>query len=435
MNTKIVALSASWAVTVGAAYWIGSAVSSEDAAPASTFNAPTISPKKSGYTTSSGTQNSATPGDESTSAPLASFEALTEEASPEAWADAEEALKNLHPWEAKNALDSLLQTPPSQMRDRMIMDLLELWAKQSPDQALAYVGNIESLRQRDRATEQILETWGQNDPYAAMQWLNENSSDLPQRILNDRILSVIEGYAQADPQGAFTYAANLPGDTSMQRRLKQRALRESVQQLVGQNQVSAALSLVSNLPDGSDKQDAFGELIGEWAEYDPAAAAQHLNLLGADASSDARRELVRSWAEYDPVGAAAWLSNLPPDTEETGQLVSELVGRWTQYDLDASAAWLNQIPPTPEIDRAVAIYTFRSAQEDPATAMSWAESVTRDDMRIRLMERVASEWKQQDPEAFQSYINQSQLTEEQKTQLTNAQPWRGFRGGGNWQRD
>ncbi len=429
-------MAASWAVTVGAAYWLGSAFSSEESAGSASATLPGITPKKSGSAPATNRYESLTSsGAEDVANPLSSFESLNAKSTPEAIAEAEEAMKQLHPWEAEQALEALRQAPPSQQRDRMMVELLELWAQQNPTDALAYVDNLQSLRLRDRATEDILETWGKTDASAAMSWLNENSSDLPQRILNDRILAVIEGYAEADPEGAFNYTTSLPTDTSMQRRLRQRALRESVQQLVEHNQVNTAMSLISNLTDSNEQQDVFGELIGEWAEYDPVAASKYLDQLGPEVASDARRELIRSWADYDPVAAAEWLSKLPPDTEETGQLVSDLVGRWTQYDLDASAEWLNQIPPTPEIDRAVAIYTFRSAQEDPATAMSWAESVTRDDMRQRLMERVASEWKQQDPDAFQTYLSEAELTEEQKTQLTNAQPWRGFRGGGGWRRD
>ncbi|MDP4694669.1 MAG: hypothetical protein NWS00_08980, partial [Opitutales bacterium] len=76
---------------------------------------------------------------------------------------------------------------------------------------------------------------------------------------------------------------------------------------------------------------------------------------------------------------------------------------------------------------------FRAAQEDPANAMSWAESVTSDRMREHLMGQVAANWKQDDAEGFETYLNTSDFTDEQKEQLLNAESdqggGRGDRGG------
>lgn len=431
MNTKTLALVFSWVVTLALAYWLGGKLS---------YDAGVSSASESKSLVKQTTLEKSVPREEPNpdeplsvveDDPMQAFSGLVDDPTNLSWDQAEAALDTLRPWEAEAALAFLMEAPPGQRRDRMMIDLLELWAEQSPVEAITYVQSIESMRMRDYATGEILESWGSSDTAAAMQWLNENSDTLPARIVNDRILSVIQGYAEADPEAAFTYSAELPMENSMQRRLRRRALEESVEVLMEQDRVSEALQMTATLPDDDTKFDVFGEIIGEWAEYDPATASRHLEMLGPEAADGARRELVRSWAEYDPVSAAEWLAELPPDTPETGRLVSDLVGRWTRYDLDASAEWLNQIPPTPEIDRAVAIYTFRSAQEDPETAMSWAESVTRNDMRERLMERVAGEWKQQDPEGFQNYLEQAELTEDQKQQLQSANPGRGYR---DWRR-
>lgn len=422
-----------WVCSLGLAYWVGSSRSGDhDAARDSTPTAPGAF-RPSSVVVSDYSQSSRDKDLEGS--PLDTIRHLA--ARPEElgrWIAVDDALANIRPSEAREALDWVMQLPPGQKRDGMVLDLVERWATLDPDAAMAYLGNIESLRLRDRATGMILETWGRSDPAAAMAWLNQHAAGTPTRTLNQRVLSVIEGYAQSDPGGAFHYSTSLPEDTAAQRELKSRALRDVMRQMVGQEKISEAVTLLNALPDGNTRTNAFGDLIQEWAQYDPYGAAQHINILGEDAASEAKRALVRSWAQYDPEAAASWLSSLSPNDPEIGNLVTSLVGNWTRYDLEASAAWLNQMPPSPEIDRAVAIYTFRSAQEDPAGAMSWAESITRDETRNRLMTRVAAEWRQQDPQAFQAYLDSTDLPEDQKTRLQNAQSGGGGPGGRWWGR-
>ena len=109
---------------------------------------------------------------------------------------------------------------------------------------------------------------------------------------------------------------------------------------------------------------------------------------------------------------------------------SSIIREWTRYDLAASADWLNSLPASPELDRAVISYTFRAAEEDPETAMSWASSIEDDGRRTWMMERVASTWKEQDAETFKNYLDKSELSAEQREKLENSQS----RGNGYWGR-
>lgn len=59
--------------------------------------------------------------------------------------------------------------------------------------------------------------------------------------------------------------------------------------------------------------------------------------------------------------------------------------------------------------------------------MTWAESIENDRRRTWMMERVAATWKEQDAGTFQSYLNASELTNEQREKLKNAD-----NSGGGW---
>ena len=109
--------------------------------------------------------------------------------------------------------------------------------------------------------------------------------------------------------------------------------------------------------------------------------------------------------------------------------ISSLIERWSNYDLEGPAQWLNELPPSPEINRAVAVYSVRASAEDPEGAMSWAASIESEDTRGRVMQRVAAEWKESDPEGLEGYIVENDLDEGTATELRNARSggrrWRG----------
>ena len=134
-----------------------------------------------------------------------------------------------------------------------------------------------------------------------------------------------------------------------------------------------------------------------------------------------KTELLGEWAESNPAAAAAWLGQLADDDPAIAQASSAIIREWTRYDLNSSAEWLNSLPASPELDRAIISYTFRAAEEDPAAAMTWAESIENDRRRTWMMERVAATWKTKDAGAFTQYLDNSELTEAQRKKLEEAQ--------------
>ena len=79
------------------------------------------------------------------------------------------------------------------------------------------------------------------------------------------------------------------------------------------------------------------------------------------------------------------------------------------------------MPASPELDWAVASYTYRAAHEDPASAMSWAQSVNNERIQRRLVQRVAASWKVDDPQSFELFLEASDYSEEEKEALRAAE--------------
>lgn len=310
-------------------------------------------------------------------------------------------------------------------RSRVIRELLAQLAGTEPAAALELASQIESLRDSERARVAVLQVWGKNDPAAALAWASQALANEPARTRRSQLSAIYRGYAQNNPEAAFQQALALSGDD----RLKNRILDDVIEVQIESGGLQAAKLAIDLLSDPDTQNNLRRGLVDEWAQFDPEAAAQYVLSLGEAADARLKTELVGEWAESDPAAAAAWLSALPADDPAIARASAEIIQEWTRYDLAASAEWLNSLPPSPELDRAVVSYTFRAAEEDPETAMTWAESVDNDRRRTWIMERVAATWKEQDAESFSEYLDNSDLTAEQRKTLEEAQN----RGGG-WRR-
>lgn len=310
-------------------------------------------------------------------------------------------------------------------RATIIKDLLVRMATDQPEFALLEATKIASVRDQERAINSILEVWGATNPNAALSWADAHSDQIPKQVMNRKLMAIFRGYAQSEPTAAFAQAFGMKEANSVEKRLKNNILSEVIEMQVRQGGLEVARLTVEAMQEGDTKNRLLAEMVDEWAQYDPTAAASYVNSLGESATTWIKTSLISEWAESDPIAAADWLSNLDAEDPAFGRGTASIIREWSQYDLSASAEWLNTLPASPELDRAVASYTFRAAQEDPANAMSWAESISNERMQGYLMERVAANWKDQDPSAFAGYLESAKYSEEVRERLENAT----YRGG------
>lgn len=319
-------------------------------------------------------------------------------------------------------------------RSEKINELLQQYAAIDPMAALELANDIPSLRDAERARNAILETWANNEPMAALAWADTNLANVPTNLRNSQMRAIIRGFAATNPKAAFNYANGLSEETSSDLRLKNRLLGEVIETQIRGGGLSEAQNSIALMPDGPTKDSLQRELVNEWAAFDPASAAAYVQALGDSASTSLKTALISEWSRNDPAAAAAWLSNLSPDDPAYGRGTTEITREWTRYDLTASSEWLNSLPASPELDRAVATYTYRAAQEDPPTAMSWAESINNKNMRNKMMQQVAASWKSDDPEGFSNYLDESELNPKEREQLESAKSWHSRAGGwgGGW---
>jgi hypothetical protein len=403
-----------WLVSLGATYWIGSLQHADPPGPL------TEKPESSAQLEAASV---APPGQQATLEPANMLIAYLE-GQDVSLADALKDVSSLSVSDARTLLNEAFTLPASDPnRSQLIRQLLSQIAETDPVAALEIAGNIKSLRDSDSARRSILAVWGRNDPAGALAWANQTLQNEPRRVRSSNLIAIYRGYAQTNPQAAFQQAMRSESE------FRNRILDEIIETQIEDGGLQSARIIVDTLSDPELQNSLRRELVGEWAEYDPVAAANYVESLGEDASTHIKSALLSEWAESDPASAAAWLSSLPEDDPAVARASAAIIQEWTRYDLSASAEWLNTLPPSPELDRAVISYTFRAAEEDPKTAMTWAESIEDERRRMWMMERVAATWKSQAPESFVNYLGASDLTDEQRERLGNAQLNRGGRWG------
>jgi hypothetical protein len=310
-------------------------------------------------------------------------------------------------------------------------------AATNPLLALQYAAQINSARQQRSTINSILRIWASNDANAALSWHQETSDGLPFALREERLQSILAGYGTSDPRGALAYVATIDPNANGGRRMQLSAYHSVFDSLIENGRINLALDTLTTINDPSLHSDLQLGLIQSWARQNPQAVANYLDGLKSDTPNNAHATLVRAWAEMAPSQAAAYVSNLGQEHPDFGRATASVVAQWTQYDIAGTGEWLNTLPASQEVDRSVAIYASRAAREDPEGAMSWAASIQNDRLRTRMMERVAGEWRQVDPTAFQAFIETGDWSEDERQRLINAPAGddrmrRGAMGGGGW---
>lgn len=313
-----------------------------------------------------------------------------------------------------------------QLADTLRKQLAEL-AKTSPIEALELSSQIPSPRFREQATNGVLREWAGSDPMSALQWIDANSDGLTRSVRNEQLIAAYAGFAQNNLQAALLSAGQLGEANSYELRIKSRIMGDMIRTQAENSGVVAAKQSIEQMPDSEIRNRLITDLIDVWAGTSPTEAAAYISSLGDNATEEQKRALARSWARNDPAAAASWIDTLDPSDPASSRATRDIIREWARYDLNSSAEWLNSRPASPEMDRAIGSYTYHAVQEDPASAMEWATSVDSEGMKDYLQKRVAGAWREEDPVAFQNYLDSSELSDERKTELQEARSW------GSWQ--
>jgi hypothetical protein len=233
---------------------------------------------------------------------------------------------------------------------------------------VATAASLGSPRQRERALEDILSKANLKEVKEALEWAN----GLPDGPMKKAALEkILRRWGELDGPGATAYAAQIYNETG-----NPNLLREALSGWVQNDPQGAVNQLASlGLSDGL-KSDIRRDLLEEWANLNPGAAAAYA---AANRNPDSWRGLVGTvadeWSKRDPKAAADWAAALDSGRDKRGAIYTA-ISNWADADLNGTAAYVSSQPPGESRDMMAGTLARHLGQEDPAAGLKWAAMVS-----------------------------------------------------------
>ena len=267
-----------------------------------------------------------------------------------------------------------------------------------------------SLGQKSDFLGKAVTKWAQVDPTAAAKFLDSTGSDGPNFVAAWR--SVAENWAAFDPAAALAWV-----DGHIDAKNTKFVVAAAVRAYY-ENDPHAAEAYVSSHADDPGHQQLASLIADRIWKDDPQRAKDWVSQLS---NVDARRygyhSIAMQAASTDPQAASAWAASLPE--AERGFAVNVAVGAWVRKDPQAAAQWLSGLDGGVR-DEAISSYSIRVAAQDPTAALTWASSVSDPALREMSVQRIVVSWARRSPGEAKAWIQNSSLTQLQKTHLTNS---------------
>ena len=179
---------------------------------------------------------------------------------------------------------------------------------------------------------------------------------------------------------------------------------------------------IGRLPD--DRRDsARKELVAHWAQFAPADAARWVGRMSPSAErASMARDVALAWVRRDPGAALPWLFKNTPEASQPDALAAA-VAVWSRSDPNAAATWLGESAPQElDTDPAVAALARQIVHRDPESALAWASTITNPGVRDGALGTVMSQWAIREPVAARLYVDEAEISDEQREKLRTMLP-------------
>ena len=283
--------------------------------------------------------------------------------------DLMQAISSENPKARERNLDALL----SKASLEEVKKLLD-WAKDLPDGAA-----------KKTALSKLMERWGEMEGAAAAAYAQQV---LEQTGDSSLLREAMKGWAQTDPEGSLQHTQGLP--------------------------VAEAI-----------RRDITRDIVSEWADRNPEAAAAFVQSGGGVAGNDPNglsgrlaSVVADRWSQQDPAAAAAWAASLPAGRDQARAL-DQVVENWSQLDLKAAAAFVSGQPAGLARDEMTGTIARNIGRQDATQGLGWAATISDQNMQERTAMGILWRTASQDPAQVQQLIQNSQLSDAVKQDIIN----------------
>lgn len=306
------------------------------------------------------------------------------------------------------------RAPKSLATDDERQKTVEQWAERDPLGAIEFARTKLKGDRQAQALSAVLAIWGRSDPAAAWAWVGAN---LP--TATHHFDTLLEVFGKTSPATAARYV------NEFVQQHPETALEVNLAALLGitySGDFTAARVFVNaNTTLTSEVRGNLNNFIaGQWARYEPEAAAAWTMTLPAGPQRDqALVGLGESWAGVDPAAAAKFASALP--VGEPRQLaLRQAIANWLETDADQARKWVMDTNQHEDYDQAVAAVATQNnfMFREPDRALRWAGTIFDDTIRMQSTSAILFGLYSRDSATTVAYIRSTpNLTEVQRAQL------------------
>ena len=304
------------------------------------------------------------------------------------------------------ALKAFEEGPRDDETDRAFRDFLYAWGALDGPAAIAYAMDKESARKSRYGSIGVMTGWASTDLRAAQDYVAGRENDDTKTWLH---YGVFKAVLDRDVDMAIEYAAD---------NTKSRARGYAMDRLASKLKQSGGADALKNWLDGIDHT---GE--NDMESYKSYALRVAIDRIGRDdpemATAWIEENLGQPYVNFETLRRAAWavsggdagesmdwLTALP-QSDDRKRAFGEIVEHHANRNPNAVAEWLNARKDVPEFDSAASVFAQEIVDDDPVSAIAWAQSIREEGRRDKTLKKVIKSWQKADPAAAETWIREN----------------------------
>lgn len=272
--------------------------------------------------------------------------------------------------------------PNGQDRSIHLRLLMQAWGKQDPQAALSYARELKRRGEQLIAIKDVVSIWTRNSPDDALAWISEN---VEKREADRYYLpAAIAGIAAQDPNRANQLMFSNP-NLFVQTALANHHIEQGM---------AGAMEWASSLP-SNKYASAVGRVAREAVIRNPEKCAKWIEQLQPGTTRNlAISSTISAMTGNNPSGATNLVSTFD-DPSLRAHAMKAVVNRWTVRDPIVTAQWLNEQPHEVS-DEVVQTFALRVSYRDPESSVIWANSIKDETLRDRTVSASLNRWIRKD---------------------------------------
>ena len=286
--------------------------------------------------------------------------------------------------------------------------LLTAWAKVDPLEALTYSKENTS---GPFARQTILASWAKDDPDSAIAWAKENfDAEKSRGDANPWLVGVIKGLVSEDMARATDLIQELPYSRNRSDAL------DSVFDILNREGTEATKDWIAKLTDERLQAGAASRLAERMAETNPKEAIAWAESIGEEALKNSVDDIVEEWAESNLEEAQKWVESQPVEIAAAAapELIDAMID---ESGAVAASDWLSQHEGDPAFDRTVQTFAWNVMRETPELGADWIMRMTNKTEQRRTFHRVLSDWARRDLQGASEYTQNNPVPEGAKERI------------------